>query len=212
VDNPYIGTEWEMSWQSGYEAGLLHPSEQLNAPSVLEANQAVAYNEGAAAGQDEAARAGTPVELNPVEEEQPESPVMFVATTAISLGGIAAERFVLSSWFVAAADILLHASIPGGPPIQDLGDPGELGKQLATVIRSMGTEDLFMPFCRNVGHSGSGDEVIEAGFWHGNVFTEFWQAYSVAEEHLAAEVESAGEVGIVHVKADSDGIEWMEVM
>ena len=78
-------------------------------------------------------------------------------------------------------------------------------------IRTMGADDLYLPFCQRNQHSAQGDQVTEQGFWRGNVFTDYWGAYPSAEGHLRDEPDALGQVGLLHAKADSDGVEWIEL-
>jgi hypothetical protein len=211
MDNPYTGTEWEQSWQQGHDAGLSQPTGTVNTPAVLEQNQAQIFNEGVLAGQTEAAQSGTPVQVNPVKEPEKEGfPTELTATTVFAIAGWAVEGLA-KGWFGAAVHILISVSIPSGDPRQDLSDPAELSPALTAAVKSMGADDLYVAFCRNANHSAVGDQITTEGYWHSNVFTDYWAAYPVAVEHLSSEPDSTGEVGLVHVKANSDGIEWIEL-
>ncbi|GAA1970175.1 hypothetical protein [Microbacterium deminutum] len=207
--NPYVGTEWEASWQQGYDAGLSHPDGQAGVPP-LEGNQLTVYNEGVAAGQADAAQGGTPVVIPPPAEPREGVEIPLEATLAFTAAEFAVEWSVQGT-IVGLVDLMLHLSIPAGPPPRDMSNPGEMAAALTEACRTMGATDLFMASCQNSGHSGGGDAVLDAGYWHGNLFTDYWNAYRVAVSHLSEEPASDGEVGIVHVTSASPGVEWIQL-
>jgi hypothetical protein len=210
VDNPYIGTEWEQSWQQGYDTGINQPVGGVDVPAVMEQNQAQIYNEGVLAGQTDAAQGGSPVDVNPVTPaEPPEQPIELGVSAAFSL--IDLVRDGAEGWLFTVVHLLITIAIPNGPPPQDLSDPAELSGALKAAASAMGAPDLYMGFCRSNSHSAIGDQVTSAGYWHSNVFIDYWAAYPLAEQHLSAEADSQGLVGLVHYKNDSDGIEWIEL-
>ena len=214
MDNPYVGTEWETSWQDGHDAGLAQPGGEIDPPAVLEENQAQIYREGVLAGQQDAAAQGTPIEIDPITPSEPEDKgTELAATAAFAFAGWAAEwaEAGASGGIAVAVHILLSVAIPAGEPTPDLSDPVELAAAMSRSVRSMGADELFLPFCQNPQHSATGDQVTEQGFWHGNVFVDYWAAFPVAEEHLKAEPDSLGMVGLLHARADSDGVEWIEL-
>lgn len=51
ANNPYAGTEFEGSYQQGFDEGFARPIDKIDAPFALEANQAIVYSEGVLAGQ-----------------------------------------------------------------------------------------------------------------------------------------------------------------
>ncbi len=210
MDNPYIGTEWEQSWEQGYDAGMNHPVGAVDVPAVLEQNQAQIYNEGVLAAQTDAAQRGSPVDVNPVTPpDPPEQAIELEVSAAVSI--IDLVRDAGEGWLFTAVHLLITISIPNGPPMQDLSDPAELSGALKAAASAMGAPDLYMGFCRSPNHSAIGDQVTSAGYWHSNVFTDYWAAYPLAEQHLSSEVDSRGLVGLVHYKNDSDGVEWIEL-
>ncbi|SEQ40368.1 hypothetical protein [Microlunatus flavus] len=215
TDNPYVGTEWETSWQDGHDAGLAQPGSQVDPPAVLEENQAQAYREGVLAGQQDAAAEGTPIQINPITPAEPEDGkgVELAATAVFAFAGWAAEwaDAGLSGGIGVAVHLLIAVGIPEGEPLPDLSDPAELAAANTRSVRAMGADELFLPFCQNPQHSATGDQVTEQGFWHGNAFTDYWAAFPVAEEHLKAEPDSLSQVGLLHARADSDGVEWIEL-
>jgi hypothetical protein len=215
VDNPYIGTEWETSWQQGHDAGQSQPTGDVAVPAVLEPDQARIFAEGALAGQQDAAGQGVPIEIDPIPPADPENDkgTELAATTAFAFFGWATEwaEAGMSGGIAVAVHILISVSIPSGAPLPDLSDPVELAAAMTRSVRAMGASDLYLAFCQNPGHSAAGDQVTEQGYWHSNVFTDYWDAYPVAEEHLKNEPDSLGRVGLLHAKADSDGVEWIEL-
>lgn len=216
MDNPYLGTEWEVSWQQGHDAGLAQPTGEIYPPAVLEPEQAQIFAEGVLAGQEDAVTEGSPIDLNPIPEKPAEGDgkaVELAVTTAFAFYVWAAEwaEAGMSGGIAVAVHLLICISIPEGDPTPDLSDPVELAAAMTRSVRSMGAADLFLPFCQNPDHSATGDQVTEQGYWHGGAFTDYWSAYPVATEHLTAEPDSLGRVGLLHATADSDGVEWIEL-
>lgn len=205
--NPYMDTEWESTWQDGYDAGLAAPQAEITAPTPMGVDVAQVYMEGVLAGQKDGNVDGSPVAIDPPTEEEPHSAVHTVTTT-LGIGMLVLEIAHLSPIGVAIELIVLSVELESFPP--DLSDPDQLSSALVAACRAKGATELFMPFCQTTDHSETGDKVFEAGLWHGDMFTDFFAAQNAAVAHLSGETDSLGRVGVIRVRAETSAIvEWI---
>jgi hypothetical protein len=124
------------------------------------------------------------------------------------VGRLALEIAQLNPLGIAVELIVRDPEADTVPP--DLRDPDQLGSALAAACRAKGSTELFMPFCRAPDHSDTGDKVLDAGFWHGDMFVDYWGADDSAAAHFTKEPDGAGDVGVIRVRADtSTMVEWI---
>jgi hypothetical protein len=179
----------------------------VDPPSILTDDARQVYLEGVLAGQEDGRAGGSPVTVDPPLQEEPDNPI-HTATKTFGIGMLALEIAHLNPLGIAIELIVLSCELETFP--QDLSDPDQLASALAQACRSKGADEMFMPFCQADGHSQTGDRVLEAGYWHGDMFLDYWGAYNQAAQHYSAEPESGGQVGVIRVRADSsNAVEWV---
>ncbi|MFI5825035.1 hypothetical protein ACIA8I_39115 [Streptomyces rishiriensis] len=85
---------------------------------------------------------------------------------------------------------------------EDLISSNVLAGRLSGTCAEMGGNELFLPVCRVDQHSQQGDDLFDAGFWHGSLhIDDFESARIEAVDHLSSEPDSIGQVGVVRVQA-----------
>ncbi|KAB1984170.1 hypothetical protein [Streptomyces triticiradicis] len=85
---------------------------------------------------------------------------------------------------------------------EDLLDRDVLAGRLSGTCAQMGGNELFLPICRVDQHSQQGDDVFDAGFWHGSLHVDDFESARIeAADHLSSEPDAAGRVGVVRVQA-----------
>jgi hypothetical protein len=205
--NPYDGTEWADIWKQGYEAGLAAPQTEISPPSPLDSDSAQVYMEGVLAGQQDGRQGGSPVTLNPPGQEEQHNP-LHTATVSLGIGMLALEIAHLNPIGLAIELIVLSCELETFP--QDLSDPDQLATALVGACRSKGSTELYLPFCKASDHSQTGDRVLDAGHWHGDMFLDYWGAYNAAAAHFSNEPDAVGQVGVIRVRAETSAlVEWI---
>lgn len=77
-----------------------------------------------------------------------------------------------------------------------------LAGRLSGACADMGGNELFLPICRVGQHSQGGDDLFDAGFWHGSLHVDDFEGARIeAVDHLSSEPDSIGQVGVVRVQA-----------
>jgi len=95
-------------------------------------------------------------------------------------------------------------------PNPDWSDPDQLASILARTCRNKGASEMFMPLCQSDQHSDRGDVVKDAGYWHGDLSLDYWNAYNQAAAHFTLESWAVNKVGVVRVQADTPSlVEWI---
>ncbi len=134
------------------------------------------------------------------------------AATDVTAGlGGTSETVTMSGAITAGVGSLLLSALiflicEEHEPAAKLNDPNTLAADLIEACEQMNCSDLFLPFCEALlpgassasSHSGGGDAVLSAGYWHGNLHFDYPSALSEAIAHLEAEPESEGQCGVVH--------------
>lgn len=85
---------------------------------------------------------------------------------------------------------------------EDLTDRDVLAGRLSGTCADMGGNELFLAVCRVDQHSQEGDDLFNAGFWHGSLHVDDFESARIeAVDHLSSEPDSAGRVGVERVQA-----------
>lgn len=203
--NPFIGTEFETSWQQGFTAGFLAPNEEHNAPLVLTPDQIRAYDEGVLFGinsfregislsqvqpspsngfAETVAHVGEAVEL--IGERMHIIHVVKLGKGALATGtAVGAAAF----WsFVFLAVLGPNRSVPFFDEAAEQLFVGTISELTETGMISQNLE-LFMAACDRNDHEVSDlDVMTQQGWWHGGgLFLTFDQARNEALSHEHSE-------------------------
>ncbi|SEE10604.1 hypothetical protein [Streptomyces sp. TLI_105] len=117
---------------------------------------------------------------------------------AFAVGGIAGVSGGALGLGITA--VVLSVKLESFP--EDLTDRDVLAGRLSGTCAELGGNELFLPICRVDQHSQGGDDVFDAGFWHGSLhIDDFESARIEAVDHLSSEPDSVGQVGVVRVQA-----------
>jgi hypothetical protein len=127
------------------------------------------------------------------------------AETAMHGAEIAGSLIMHGISFALVPEILIFLICEEDEPEPQLSDPNTLAKNLAQVCKDKNCSNLFLRFCQAATHSGTGDRILNAGYWHGNLFFDYWTAYNAATAHLQIEPESADKCGVIHFAPSSPG-------
>jgi hypothetical protein len=117
---------------------------------------------------------------------------------AFEIGGLAGLS--AGSLGLAVSAVVLSVKLETFPA--DLTDRDVLAGRLSGTCAEMGGNELFLPICRTDQHSQTGDDLFDAGFWHGSLHVDdFESARLEAVDHHSSEPDSVGRVGVVsHVR------------
>jgi hypothetical protein len=214
AENPFVGTSGEESWQQGFDDGRRRAFGEPDVGALVE-DQAAIYTEGFRAGQAEARRAGIPVAIT----LPPEQLAGVTVGTILHAGEVAADvglavKAAVEAGEAAAAlaelpalllGLFLLVALETEPPADSPVPPGYLDA-LRSACEQTGFSEVFLPVCMSGQHSDSGDGVLDAGHWHGRLFTDFFNAQGEAVAHLSIEPEALGSAGIVHYVTASPGM------
>lgn len=191
--NPYSGTVFQDTWQSGFDDGSSAPDTDHSPPSVLVIDQQTTYREGVLAGQDSArGKDGAAPESTgwvTVIKEAGIEVREFVAHVAFDLAFVEDASLAMSS---VTAGLLLFAKVaiwgPERAPFFDeaaaqavAGILAELQAQGRTTSANV---ELFMAACDQSSHGSDSSDALRAqGWWHGTVFLNFEAALAEAATH-----------------------------
>lgn len=201
--NPYAGTDLESAWQQGYDDGLARPGVDLPPPPgpySLDSERAYLQGVAAANGRTSINPEGTEgsglgeLAMKGVEYGHKAYDVVEVATELVE-GGMKVAVFSLGKGLLIG--LLLTIVTPDEPP-PDPSDPDLIGGELARICRERNCSQLFMPLCQRPGHQESGDAVFNAGYWHGGVHFDYWEAYSELMAHWTQRPADYEQGGILH--------------
>lgn len=220
TDNPYAGTENELQWQAGYDAGITSPGGVPSPPLVLEQDQMTVWSEGALAGFEDGQSEGFQTPFNPPPHgEQPESWVQVAIHDAdtgieVAMAGVELWKFAtvasktvfsLPSLPLGAFMILLSLESAPPPTVTD-----QFQFALQAKCDEIAQSDVFAPLCRNDDHSNTGDWFFDNGYWHGALQFSFWPAYQEAVGHFASHPDAILNVGVAHyTNVAPDGYEFV---
>lgn len=191
--NPYAGTVFQDTWQSGFSDGSSSPDADHAPPSVLVVDQQTVYREGVLAGQDsarggDASAAQTTGWVTAIKEAGIEI-AEFSAHVAFDLATVKDATFAMSS---ATSALLVFAKVaiwgPERAPFFEeaaaqavAGILAELQSQGRTTSSNV---ELFMAACDQSFHGTDTADALRAqGWWHGRVLLNFDAALAEAAAH-----------------------------
>lgn len=194
ADNPFAGTEFELSWHQGFVAGYLVSDEEHPAPSPLTVDQQTAYAEGVLAGQEAVRGFSVPAGTNDQEESWGE--ILHDGAEIVHLGHTAKELIAREVTLAGAAGgmlIFTFATIATWGPTRLPFLDEAAARSISRVRRQLIEEglisndtELFMAACNRTDHEhdrAQDDDLTRQGWWHGKVFLSFEEALSEGQEH-----------------------------
>jgi hypothetical protein len=192
ASNPFDGTEFQISWEEGFTAGFLAPSDDHPAPSPLTVDQQNAYLQGVLAGQ--VSKRGVVVpSSNPPEGHETWELILHGAAEVADLGHTAWQisigAAVVGTVGEAALLTFLSVAIWGPTQMPFFEEAarqavGRVQQQLQEAGIVSDNVELFMAACNRTDHGMTDqDELTRQGWYHGNVFLSFEQAMEQATAH-----------------------------
>jgi hypothetical protein len=193
--NPYIDEQHSdfgasaeaRGWQAGYDAGISTPPDVPHGPLTRHTGFMDAWAEGAAAGNADGRTEGW--RLRPVTDNSGfVIKVPGVQPEDSGESGENAGSFTMAWKSVGALplDLILRQFAPGadGGPHPQLA-----GHALNQVCADKGAPaQLYLPLCVSPPHGLSGDALLDAGYWHGDVTDSFDDAGRAAGLHASVRV------------------------
>ncbi|MFD6275785.1 hypothetical protein ACFWFI_09460 [Streptomyces sp. NPDC060209] len=169
-------------WQAGYDAGVSTPPEVPPTQASRHGGFMNAWAEGAIAGNADGRAEGW--RLRPVTESS--GLVVRVPGSEPEAGGETGEmagEFAVA--WKSVGDAPLRLMLGQFAPDADGGsDVWLVGRALDKACTGKGGADrLYLPICVDPPHELSGDDLNDAGYWHGDVTDSFDVAGKAAAQH-----------------------------
>ncbi|MFE6039359.1 hypothetical protein [Streptomyces sp. NPDC056452] len=174
-------------WQAGYDTGVSTPPDVPETPSTRHPGFMDAWAEGAAAGNADGRAEGW--RLRPVTESS--GFVLRVPGAEPEASGESGDRAgAFAVAWKSVGDLPLALILRQFAPGAETGSHTQLaGRALDQVIADKGgPAQLYLPLCVSPPHQLSGDALLDAGYWHGDVSDSFDEAGKEATSHALVRV------------------------